>query len=248
MTKQLKKSSSQVKQSKKTDLGAMEQNFKCKYCGTSFHKESTLSTHMCVKKQRYLDVNATGPRFGFRTFQRFYELTTQSKKIKTIDDFINSPYYIDFVKFGNHIAALKPVHTEKFIDFVIMNGVKIKDWNKDFVYSTYIEDLVRKEPATSAVERTITEILEWSEENSVEFSNFFKSVNANEAAYLVKTGKISPWVLYLGSTGGDLMSRFNEDHSKMIAAIIDPAFWMKKFKKQDDDVEYVRDLLDQVGL
>ena len=226
----------------------MEQNFQCKFCGTKFHKETTLTTHMCVKKQRYMDVNATGPRLGFRTFQRFYELTTKTKKPKSIDDFINSPYYIDFVKFGNHLALLKPVHLEKYIDFVIMNGVKLKDWTKDSVYEVYVEDLVKKEPAVSAAERTISEIMDWCEINRVEFKDFFFSISANEAAYKIKTGKISPWVLYLSVSGGDLISRFNDDHAKIIGTIIDAGFWMKKFKKADDDVEYITSLLEQAGI
>lgn len=226
----------------------MEQNYKCKFCGTKFHKETTLTTHMCVKKRRHMDIDSTGSRLGFRTFQRFYEKATASKTPKSTDDFINSPYYIDFVKFGNHLALLKPVHTEKYIDFVIMNGVKLKDWTKDFVYETYIEDLVKKEPAVSATERTVEEIASWCEENKANFSDFFNVVNANEAAYLIKTGKISPWVLYLASTGDNLMSRFNEDHAKMIASIIDPGFWMKKFKRQEDDVSYIKEVLEQAKI
>lgn len=226
----------------------MEQNYKCKFCGTKFHKETTLTTHMCVKKRRHMDLNSTGSRFGFRTFQRFYERTMNTKTPKTTDDFINSQYYIDFVKFGNHLALLKPVHIEKYIDFVIMNGVKLKDWTKDFVYDLYIEDLVKKEPANSAVERSITEMMEWCEANNTPFNEFFKSISANEAAYLVRTGKISPWVLYLASTGDQLMNRFTEDHAKMIGLIIDPGFWMKKFKKSEDDVDYIRSILEQAGL
>jgi hypothetical protein len=34
----------------------------------------------------------------------------------------------------------------------------------------------------------------------------------------------------------------------MIADIIDPGFWMKKFKKQDDDVDFIKDLLEQAGI
>lgn len=195
-----------------------------------------------------MDINSTGSRFGFRTFQRFYEKNTQSKTLKTVEDFINSPYYIDFVKFGNHLALLKPVHLEKFIDFVITAGLKLKDWSKDEVYDLYIEDLIKKEPPASATERTITEIMEWCEVNNIEFSSFFNEVNPNEAAYLIRTGKISPWVLYLSTGGENLMNRFNDDHAKMIGHIIDPGFWMKKFKKSDDDVEYIRNILEQAGL
>lgn len=227
---------------------SMEQKYQCKYCKTKFHKEQTLQTHMCVKKRRFIDKDSAGARFGFRAFQRFYDLTTQSKKAKTIEDFIDSPFYIDFAKFGNHLALLRPINIEKYIDYVILNGVKLKDWTKDFVYYVYIEDLVKKEPALSAMERTITEIINWSETNKTEFSKFFSEVNPNEAAQLIVTGRISPWVLYLSPTGDDLMSRLNEDHGKIIGSIIEPSFWMRKFKKQADDVEYIRDLLEQSGL
>lgn len=208
----------------------------------------TLSTHVCVKKQRFMDIETAGSRFGLRAFQRFYELTTQCKKVKSVEDFINSPYYIDFAKFGNHLALLKPIYIEKYIDFVISNGIKLKDWSKDFVYETYVIDLIKKEPAVSATERTIIEIMDWSSKNNVQFEDFFRDVPANEAAYLIKTGRISPWVLYLANKGDDLLSRFNEDHSKIIGDIIDPGGWMKKFKKSGDDVEYIRELLEQARL
>jgi len=195
-----------------------------------------------------MDINTAGSRLGFRTFQRFYELNVKAKKPKSQEEFINSSYYIDFVKFGNHLALLRPIYAEQFIDFVIMNKIKLKDWTKDFVYELYVEDLSKKEPAASATDRTITEIMEWCDKNNIPFKDFFFSVSANEGAYLIKTGKISPWVLYLSATGEELVSRFNEDHSKMIGDIIEPGFWMKKFKKANDDVEYIRGLLEQVGI
>jgi hypothetical protein len=195
-----------------------------------------------------MEKDSTGPRLGFRAYQRFYEISANSKKLKSSEEFINSAYYIDFVKFGHHLACLKPVYLEQYIDFVIKNGVKLKDWTKDFVYDTYIMDLLKKEPATSATDRTIMDIMQWCEVNRVKFNEFFFSVSANEAAYMIRTGRISPWVLYLSASGDDLMGRFSEDHSKMIADIIDPGFWMKKFKKQDDDVDFIKDLLEQAGI
>jgi len=226
----------------------MKQEFQCKYCSVKFHKETTLIRHMCVKKQRYIDIDQQGSRFGLRAFQRFYEISTKSKKLKTVDEFIDSPFYIDFAKFGNHLSALKPIYIDKYIDFVILNSVKIKDWTKDFVYDLYIEDLVKKEPANSATERTITEIIGWCDKNNVSFDQFFSVINVNEATHLIKTGRISPWVLYLAGSGDLLMKRFNDDHANAIAPIIDAGFWMRKFKKDKDDVEYIRTLLSDAGL
>jgi hypothetical protein len=244
MTKQLKKSLKATKESRKSVI----QNFECKYCGTKFHKEGTLTTHMCVKKRRHMEIDSQASRFGFRTFQRFYDITMASKKPKTIQEFIDSSYYIDFVKFGNHLANLKPVYPDKFIDFVLKNGVKLKDWTRDFVYDTYIEDLVKKEPADAAIERTLGEIIEWTTSNNTQFSAFFSDISANEAAHMIRTGKISPWVLYLCDSGGNLMAKFNDDHAKIIGNIIDASFWKKRFKNNEDDVDYTTALLGQAGL
>jgi hypothetical protein len=228
----------------------MEQKFECKFCGHKFQKESTLATHMCVKKQRHLDINTAGSRYGLRAFQRFYTLTTNSKKIRTQQEFIESPYYIDFVKFGNHLDLLKPVHIEQYIDFVILSGLKMPKWTTDPVYELYIENLVKTEPAESAVERTILTIGDWCNKNSSTLSQFFSNISANEAAYLIKTGRISPWVLYLCNSAENLMPRFETDpvHSRMIGAIIDHRFWSQKFKKEKDEVEHIKSVLDLAGL
>ena len=245
MTKLLKKSSKAIqKESRKSVI----QPFVCKFCGTKFHRENTLTTHMCVKKRRHMEIDTPASRFGFRTYQRFYELTMSAKKTKTTQEFIDSPYYIDFVKFGNHLANLKPVYPEKFIEFVIKNSVDLKNWTKDYVYYTYVEDLVKKEPATAATDRTITEIVEWTTENNVAFNEFFGHISANEASHMIRTGRISPWVLYLSESGGSLMDSFTADHTPMIGDIIEPGFWMKKFRQNGDDVDYIKALLEQAGL
>lgn len=203
---------------------------------------------MCVKKRRHMEIDTPASRLGFRTFQRFYDMTMASKKPKTTIEFIDSPYYIDFVKFGNHLANLKPVYPDKFIEFVIKNGVKLKDWCKDDVYYIYIDDLIKKEPADAAIDRTINEIVEWTTANNADFTKFFSLISANEASHMIRTGKISPWALYLCESGGILVDKFNEDHSKIIGNIIDPGFWKRKFKNNDSDVDYISELLTQAGL
>lgn len=227
---------------------AMKQMYACKFCNSKFSQPTTLSTHMCVKKQRNLDINSAGSRLGFMAFRRFYELTVSSKTLKVVQDFIDSPYYIQFVKFGNYLAMLKPVNIDQYIDFVIKNGVKLKDWTNESVYDVYILDLLKKEPAVSATERTITCISEWCEDNKIEFNEFFLKITANEATHFIKMGRLSPWVLYLCATGETLMLKFNQDHSKIIGDIIDPGFWMKKFKKNNDDVNFIKEILGQSGL
>jgi hypothetical protein len=44
------------------------------------------------------------------------------------------------------------------------------------------------------------------------------------------------------------MNRFSDDHAKMVASIIDPGFWMRKFKKADSDVTEMKSMLQLAGL
>lgn len=222
--------------------------FKCKFCNKTFAQEKTLASHMCPKKQRHTDKDSFGSRFGFRVYQRFYALTTSAKTPKSFDDFVDSTYYLSFVKFGRYIAQLSPIDPDSFVDFVIKNGVKLKDWQSEFVYETYLADLLKKEPAERGVERTFIFLNEWAEENNCKYNDFFGVVSPTEATYLIKTGRISPWLLYLAETAEPLFERLNEEQYKIIEPIIDPTEWSKKIKKNEDDVAFIKQLLQSAGM
>lgn len=232
----------------KVELGKRKREFECKWCNKGFSKETTLASHMCTKKKRYAEKDTTGARIGLTVFQKFYDLTMNSKKPKTSEDFVKSTYYVDFVKFGRHIADLKPINTERFIEFVIKNGVKLKDWTKDYVYETYIEDLMFREPASAGLERTVVNMSKWCETHNTQLSDFFVELSTNEATHLIKTGKISPWVLYLSPTALTLLSNFNVEQYGMIESLIDPEKWKYKITKAPDDASFVKHVLKEAGL
>ena len=227
---------------------ANNERHECRFCGNSFKSPNTLSVHVCVKKRRHMDSESPGPRMGFRVFQRFFALTTKSKVPKSLDDFINSAYYIDFVKFGHYLIHLKPIVINEFIDYVIKNSIKLKDWTKEAVYDAYIDALVKTEPAENAVERSIVTIAEWTAKNNCPMDEFFKKATANEIAFLVRRGRLSPWVLYLAASADDVMESFNEDHVKLIGSLIDSCVWQKRFRNNKDDVEFIASVLEAAGL
>jgi len=220
----------------------------CKYCNKTFKTEKTLASHLCPRKRRMAEKDNLSSRLGFRVFQRFYELTTKSAKPKTFDDFIRSNYYTDFVKFGRHLGHRDAIDTERFIDFVIRNGVKLRDWRKDFVYETFLQELMNKEPADRALERTLLTMSEWATENDTTFNKFFDNVSTTEATHIIRSGRISPWVLYLSESAGSLLGRMSSEQGDMIKEIINPNIWKARFHKKPDDVAFVMEVLEQAGL
>jgi len=215
----------------------------CKFCKKSFKMLNTLSVHQCVKKRRHHDADLPSSRIGLYVFQRFYQLTTANKQPKTLDDFICSNYYLEFVKFAHYLVALSPIDMNAFIDHVIRDGVKLKDWTSEAVYTRFVSDIVKREPADRAVERTIITMAEWADRNNMQISDFFLNVSASEAVFLIIRGKLSPWVLYLSGTADVLMGKFTDEHASAIDMFISPEFWQKKFSVNSGDVDFISDVL-----
>lgn len=233
---------------KQTSLGQRKRSHKCKFCKKGFSSERTLANHMCKNKKRFADKDNPQSRLGFRIFQRFFELTTHSKKPKTFEDFITSSYYTGFVKFGRHLIGIGPIDTELFVDFVIKNGVKLKDWDKDHVYDAFVDDFVKREPVEKALERSIIFMDKWTQDKGLELKDFFREITTNEAVYVINRGKVSPWVLFIAESAAELLGELNDEQYGMIESKIDPMFWQKKLTNNKDDVSFAKEVLSGSGL
>ena len=213
---------------------------KCKWCGKEFQSERTLSAHMCVKKRRWADRDMSHIRLGHRAFQMFYELNTSAKEPKSIEDFIMSQYYEAFVKYGRACQVNEWLQPERYTEWLIKNGVKLKQWTSDRQYDKFIKDYVRKEPGLKALERTIVYLSKWSDENDKAWQNYFTEVSPSRAVHDIRAAKVSPWVIYLSGTGNKLLERFNDEQVAMIDEMIDPPFWMKLFTASKEEVKTIK--------
>ena len=220
----------------------------CRWCKKSFKSETTLAVHMCVKKRRFADKEMTHIRLSHRAFQMFYDLNTSAKHPKTMEDFILSPYYESFVKFGRACQVNEWLQPEQFTEWLIKTGVKLKLWISDAQYDKFLKEYVKKEPGLKALERTVIYMAKWGEENNKDWQSYFVNVSPSRAVYDIRSVKVSPWVLYLSDTGGTLLERFNDEQVKMIQDNIDPPFWMKLFKKNKDEVAEIKETCERANL
>ena len=67
---------------------------------------------------------------AFMVFQRFYQIHQHNSKTKTYDEFVKSSYYNAFVKFGRFIMHINPLYPEKYVDYVVTSGVRLKKADK----------------------------------------------------------------------------------------------------------------------
>ena len=231
-----------------TLMSNSEKPYTCEYCSNGYMKESTLAAHMCEKKRRALQKDEKRVRNGFYAFQRFYKLSAGAKKEKTYEDFMASPYYNAFVKFGSFISNVRPLYPEKYIDYVVTSGVKLDHWCKEEMYETYAIDLIKKEGVETALERSIQTMIEWAKENNSLWNHYFLYASPNRAVWHIKDGKISPWLILNCSSGKDMLSKFNDEQLGMIYHILDPQHWAMRFKRQTSDVQLVKDVVKESKL
>jgi hypothetical protein len=226
----------------------MQLNFKCEHCGKLFAKEKTLVVHICEQKRRHLSKSEKHVQMGLLTFQRFYELTQKAKQPKTFDEFASSSFYTAFVKFGSFMVNTAPIYPERFIDFVIKSGVKLDHWCRDELYDTYISELIKIEPADGAIQRTIKTMMDWGDDNKAQWEHYFAYVNLNRATHDIKEGLVSPWIILNTKAGKEMLKGMNDEQLAIVGPVIDPQFWMRRFKSLPADTELVKDVIKEAKI
>jgi len=223
----------------------------CKYCQKEFRKESTLVAHLCESKRRWQQEKDVGVQLGMRAYLRFYELSQGSAKLKSYEDFVNSSYYIAFVKFGRYMVDIRAVNAAKFTDWLLKNNKKLDHWCKETLYLEWLADYIKREPVQDALERALKEMQEYADTSQTlagDFSHYFLHGNGNRICHHISSGRVSPWVVYNSSSGVAFLDTLNQEQLQIVLPWIDPDFWQQKFKDYAADTEWVKDILQKAGL
>jgi hypothetical protein len=227
------------------------QTYKCRYCEKEFRKESTLTAHLCEQKRRWQQEKDTGVQLGLRAYLRFYEVTQGSAKLKAYEDFVASPYYNAFVKYGRYLVGIRAINTTSFTDWLLKNNKKLDYWCKDSLYEEWMYEYLRREAVQDALERALKEMQEYADthpELKNGFVEYFKFGNTNRIMHHIVAGRISPWILYNCASGVEFLESLNEEQIVFIIRWIDPEFWQRKFQDYLADTEWVKDILTKAGL
>jgi|TARA_B100001027_G_C16263057_1_gene330492 hypothetical protein len=224
-------------------------SYECKFCKKIFGSERTLLSHLCEPKRRWNNRKEKNVQLAFRCFQHFFRITaTNMKSEKTYDDFMTSKYYLAFVKFANYIMGVYISNVETYIEWLLKQRIRIDKWSTDQVYESYIKEFNFRESVDRAVERTVIELKNWSEESNKPWNSFFKEVSQPRAIHMIRAGKISPWIVYNSQSGLKWLDSLNDEQMIMINDYINPTQWSKRFSNSPEDVRFVLDITKKAEL
>lgn len=218
----------------------------CDFCKKDFVSERTLIAHACEKKRRWLWKDEKYATMGFRAYQLFYEVSMKSKKPKTQEDFIESQYYTAFIRFGKYLVDINAIDPIGFTEFLIRTNVRLDDWCLPRPYEIWVRELGRKEHPDRALERNMLLMEQWARETGEEWTDFFRAVNPQLATRWIKTGRLSPWLLF--TVGDELIERLSDEQLLMVQELLDPGFWFKKFETYAEEVKSIKFNLRSVGV
>ena len=221
--------------------------YTCQYCKKDFIKETSLAVHSCEPRRRRQEQTERGVQLGLQAYLKFFELTQGSARLKTFDDFADSPYYRAFVKFGRYCVDIRAINPARFIEYVLKQNKKIDHWCRDSIYTEYLLDYLRVENVNDALARSIEFGITWQEQTSNPAHDCLRYGNSNAICYAITAGRVSPWIIYNSESGQQFLSELSSEQIAMIWSYIDSDFWMKKFQDYPADQEYAKDILIKAG-
>ena len=225
-------------------------SYKCEYCNKDFKRENTLIVHMCVQKKRHMQETDKDVQLGYRAYQLFYRIGTNSKKDKSYTKFEKSSYYGAFIKFGKYCIEVKIDDVTGFTTWLLKNQVKLDHWTHDARFSGWVKERLKVESVDRAVERTILAMQDWAEDRESEWNTYFKTVAPSLAVFHICSGRISPWVIYASNDAQGLLDMLNNKQIEMIVDYIDPQYWQIRLKRKNEvkDLQWVETILKQASI
>ena len=93
----------------------------------------------------------------------------------------------------------------------------------------------------AALQRSIATMMDWAQQQNVQWSDYFRLVNTSRAVQHIQSGKISPWLVLGCDAGKKMLQSFSDEQLQMIQRFIDPEFWRNKFKNYPADQLFVKE-------
>jgi hypothetical protein len=165
-------------------------------------------------------------------------------------DFVASPYYNAFVRFGRHLVAIRCINSNSYTAWLLKNNKKLDHWCRDKFYEEWLHEYVKKEAVQDALERGLKTMEEYANGDSglASYSHYFKYGNHNRICHHITTGRTSPWIVYNCDSGIEFLESISAEHLAIVLPWIDPDYWNRKFKDYVADVEWCKHVLAEAGL
>ena len=237
------------KKNSQTAVIDLNKPYTCEFCQKSFSRESTLATHVCEPKRRHLAQSEPSVRRAHVAFQMFHNsLSPKKMVVKTYQEFCASTLYSAFVKFGSWSIENQVQEYQALVDYLLRNNVKIDRWCDVNLYNQYLVDLLDNENSEQAIKRSLDTITTWARDTGNEWTSFFGKCHPNVIINWIRSGRISPWLLYNSTTAIGFFEKCSDEQLLMIQEAASSRKWKIRFLRRKEEADAIQDCLKAAGI
>lgn len=167
--------------------------FECKYCLRSFKREKSFKKHACTVMKRYIIARTPTGITAFEDYKKW--IKTKGHIAHDLDVFVNSSFFVSFIKFAAFTRKIALPSKLKFIEYMVSKNIYPKDWSSETVYKHYIaqyESILTPDEQAAVTIDTIFELARIFECDSTEIFNY---IEPSSLIQIVQAKKLSPWIL-----------------------------------------------------
>ena len=116
------------------------------------------------------------------------------------------------------------------------------------MYETYLYEMIKMEPVESAVQRSLSTMMEWGDTHDTVWTHYFLYASQSRIIQHLRDGKISPWLLFNCESGKEFLKGLNSDQLEMLTPAIDFQGWVGKINKSKADSNVVKEVCREAGI
>lgn|SRR5690625_4016333 len=224
--------------------------YQCKYCSITFATEDGYDKHVCRYMERYVYVKTTPTGISAYNYYLTW-LRLKGRSVRYIDEhtFIHSTQYNHFINFINMCNERGVPTKESYIRVMMDIGILPQFWTRDEVYSAFLEEYDVHIDPVKQIDISHSTILQLSEAMECETSEFFDNIDVDIFFTLLKTRKISPWLLLLSNKFRIfLFGRATSTERSYVQKYINPKKWEKIFTEHSNVTELAAETVAVLGI
>lgn len=226
-----------------------ERLYECAFCPKKFRRESAFIKHKCEQMKRDESLRTVEGQAALSYYREW--LTLQQKKVPDDRAFLKSSSYKAFIRFAEYVKRSDLPRPKEFIRLMISKNFQPSMWHIDQVHTIYMEHLDNTVPPKTLANITMRTLLTMSDFYDCDIGDVFNYAYPGEVIDLVKKRKLSPWILLPSEKFRQYINKIQKthpEHYKHLHIIIRADYWMKKFQKNPDALNEMKNIVKELNL
>lgn len=221
--------------------------YECNFCNKKFSSLVKLHTHECEAKRRHEFSKTKQGLIAYETY--CYWQKCRGYRVTNVQTFLDSKYYNCICQFIKYSKVIGLPDKNLYIDFMISCKLLPNFWRNEELTTFYMQKFDEITPPRKLIKISLSTLSTLTELLDCPVDKVFTKLEPIELIQLINERKITPWLLLLSKSFLIYMRDIaNSQDRILLNSIVDADVWRLRFKKNPEIVQYVKQIVNTIGL